>query len=503
MVTTEAVHIDHSSLTYEADSLPLELGAEPILTKTQSAMPGKEPGFTDRNDEAPRLIVHLPEKTWEIPLTSDRLAIGRDPDNDIVVNDPAASPRHAHIEHEGDDFVLRDLRSETGTWLHSERIVQHTLAYGDTIRIGRAKLVFVPGSPSEEDIPEADGGTKLARPPVVIIPGLLGSELWAGKDRVWPDVRRLVSRPESFSYRAPLQVGGLVDEVVVVPSLFKMEQYSRLVRFLEKSLGYKRGKDLLEFPYDWRQDNRLSARQLADAIGGWRVSSPVTIIAHSMGCLVSRYYVDRLGGDRKVERLILMGGPHYGIPKAVAGLLLGRGLLPFGLQGERLRKVFAAFPSIYQMLPSYPSIFDQDGRRIDIFDDATWLPNEQRPLLQDAAEFRRELAGRCGVPCVSVFGYGLKTITKAIVQRGPGRNWSKVEFFTEGDGDNTIPRASAVLPGSEIHPVQQQHGALYVDDSVKMRLRLELMPGPRPDKSGLHHAPSSRAVPAHHMTAAK
>ena len=37
-----------------------------------------------------------------------------------------------------------------------------------------------------------------------------------------------------------------------------------------------------------------------------------------------------------------------------------------------------------------------------------------------------------------------------------------------------IPQHSAILPGAEIHPVRQQHGSLYADDDVRMRLRLEL-----------------------------
>ena len=37
-----------------------------------------------------------------------------------------------------------------------------------------------------------------------------------------------------------------------------------------------------------------------------------------------------------------------------------------------------------------------------------------------------------------------------------------------------IPQHSAILPGAEIHPVRQQHGSLYVDDDVRMRLKLEL-----------------------------
>lgn len=44
-----------------------------------------------------------------------------------------------------------------------------------------------------------------------------------------------------------------------------------------------------------------------------------------------------------------------------------------------------------------------------------------------------------------------------------------------GDGDGTIPTCSAVLGGAEFHPVHQSHGALYVDEDVRVRLRYELI----------------------------
>jgi len=59
---------------------------------------------------------------------------------------------------------------------------------------------------------------------------------------------------------------------------------------------------LLEFPYDWRQDNRETARQLAAAIRRWRAgrSEPtqkVVLVAHCMAGLVSRLYVNQFRGD--------------------------------------------------------------------------------------------------------------------------------------------------------------------------------------------------------------
>jgi pimeloyl-ACP methyl ester carboxylesterase len=317
---------------------------------------------------------------------------------------------------------------------------------------------------------------EFAHRPVVIVPGLLGSELWRGSEQYWPNVRHLFSKPEMFRLpeEQPLEARRLVGEVVIVPNLIKLEQYDRLGDYLEESLGYEREKDLLEFAYDWRQDVRLSAQRLAETIDRWPVTPPVTLIGHSLGCLVSRYYIEHLGGKHKVGRLILLGGPHTGVPKALTILLLGPDVLPFGFLGERLRQVLVTFPSMYQILPTYACAVDQQGQAIDVLEDETWLPETYRPLLRAARDFRRELGTRCSVPSVSIFGYGLKTVTTATVHRDAQGRWQKVDFTVESSGDNTIPETSAILEGSEIHPVQQYHGTLYVDNDVKMRLKLEL-----------------------------
>jgi len=49
-----------------------------------------------------------------------------------------------------------------------------------------------------------------------------------------------------------------------------------------------------------------------------------------------------------------------------------------------------------------------------------------------------------------------------------------VDFDVEEGGDATVPEQSAIAEGSEIHPVQQAHGSLYVDRDVKKRLKVEL-----------------------------
>jgi len=57
---------------------------------------------------------------------------------------------------------------------------------------------------------------------------------------------------------------------------------------------------------------------------------PLSIIGHSKGGLIGRYYVKRLGGDRRVSTLITLATPHNGTPTAYLGLavlgLLARSL---------------------------------------------------------------------------------------------------------------------------------------------------------------------------------
>jgi pimeloyl-ACP methyl ester carboxylesterase len=400
------------------------------------------------------------------------------PGNELVVDHERVSRKHARIERRGENFVLRDLGSTNGTWIGENRVDEHFLANGDTFSVGPAQVVFKSGFVAQDltMVDEAPSGKKAARRPVVFVPGLMGSELWLGSERIWPNVKYLFKNPEIYRLdeNTPIEPRGVLGEVVIVPNLIKLEGYNRLGDYLVQEMGYTRGVDLLEFSYDWRKDVRLASQKLAQAIAEWDVKRPITIIAHSLGTLVSRYYVERLGGKSVVERLLLLGGPHNGVPKAATSLLLGPNLLPFGLLGERLRHILATFPTSYQILPTYPCAIDQTGQPVNMLEDESWLTPVQVPLLRNAREFRQELGTRSSIPAVSIFGYGLKTVTRIFTQRDARGAWRNVTFEIEPGGDATIPEGSAVLGGTEIHPVQQYHGTLYIDNDVKMRLKLEL-----------------------------
>jgi DNA-binding NtrC family response regulator len=55
---------------------------------------------------------------------------------------PKMDERHARIERQGKGYMLKDLRSSSGTFLNSQRITEAPLQDGDWIQIGEQTLIF-------------------------------------------------------------------------------------------------------------------------------------------------------------------------------------------------------------------------------------------------------------------------------------------------------------------------------------------------------------------------
>ena len=430
-------------------------------------------------ESGPRLVVREANLSRDVPLGKDPLVIGRAATCQLLLSSMGISHRHAEIWPQGDRYVVQDLGSTNGTLVNGEPITApYFLADGDLISVGEAVVVYKSGKHQSLSFPGVQRSGSGARRPVVIVPGLMGSELRRGKLEIWPNYPYILSHPNILQPSSgPVDVVGMISEVVVVPHLIKLDGYSRLTQYLETNVGYMAGVDLLEFPYDWRQDNRLTAELLAARIVAWRQRmghGPVTIIAHSMGGLVSRYYLDHLGGDEHVERLIVMGTPNLGIARGAITMLSGAGASPFNVARDKTRDIALNGPAYYELLPRYPCVVDTRGNEVDLFDDDSWLTAEHRHFLAGAAEFWDALNPQVTVSTLCIFGYGRPTPCRCVVERQDGALKLR-SYDIEPVGDGGVAEQSAILEGADIHPVRQNHGALFTDPDVQRRLRLELM----------------------------
>ena len=164
--------------------------------------------------------------------------------------------------------------------------------------------------------------------PVIIIPGIMGS---AKKGDVW-----------------------LIDPI--------LHTYDDLIATLEAN-GYESQKNLFTFPYEWRDSNVETAKLLKTKIADVKEKcaaanlsdtdcSKVDLVAHSMGGLVARQYVQSSDYQNDVDQLIFLGTPHRGSPKAY--LMWEAGEFPPGFRNFLAAQFFVS----EARRSGYKNIFD-------------------------------------------------------------------------------------------------------------------------------------------------
>ncbi len=135
----------------------------------------------------------------------------------------------------------------------------------------------------------------------------------------------------------------IADPVVIVPGILGSAQvlgtwtldpmlhtFDDLTASLKRN-GYEENINLFSFPYEWRNTNKTSALYLQARIEGVLQEtkmSKVDVVAHSMGGLVARAYIEEIEGTQyedTVDQLITLGTPHRGSPEAYLKWEAGEG----------------------------------------------------------------------------------------------------------------------------------------------------------------------------------
>ncbi|MFZ0964059.1 MAG: FHA domain-containing protein [Terriglobia bacterium] len=105
----------------------------------------------------------------ELAVSGDPVTIGRSPQGDIFIDNPAVSFHHARIFSQAGVYYLQDLDSLNGTFLNGVRITQAPLTYGDVITVGKHAVRFsrdpagvrapppAPQPEAEEEAPKLTG----------------------------------------------------------------------------------------------------------------------------------------------------------------------------------------------------------------------------------------------------------------------------------------------------------------------------------------------------------
>src|SRR5262245_13016774 len=259
------------------------------------------------------------------------------------------------------------------------------------------------------------------KPPIIIIPGIIGSELINQKtgEKLWPELfpkdREALALPITSTNisenRDDVVASRVIESAQLIKFIPEIGVYGALFKALENQGGYRRGDidapsadgdhdTYYLFAYDWRRDNVESARKLAAKIEEIkrRTNKPglrFDIIAHSMGGLIARYFAmygerDVLGDERpqpdwrgaqSIGCLALIGTPNAGSMDALRSLIYGYSITEADKPRINLfrslgRSTIFTTVSAYQLLPRKETARFYDAKldpiKLDLYDPQTW-----------------------------------------------------------------------------------------------------------------------------------
>jgi hypothetical protein len=338
---------------------------------------------------------------------------------------------------------------------------------------------------------------------VVLVPGITGSVLERDGQEIWGTSLDTVLRglfsggrtldalkldgddPDVDDLGDGVRATRLVNDVHLFPGVCAIDGYTKIARRLRQRLGLSPGVNYFEFPYDWRRDNRVAARALQRFSGGWlktrRTTHPnakLVLLAHSMGGLVSRYFLEVLGGAADTRALVTFGTPYRGSINALETLV--NGIKKAGVLD--LTELTRSYTSIYQLLPIYPCIDRGDQRLVHVIEALDTLPFTagQRERVTAAEAFHRRIeaavtdnlkaSASAADRYVSypIVGIDQPTSQTAIARNGALEILRSRDTEDEG-GDGTVPRVSAspieMGEARAMYPVAR-HGSLQNTTSV-------------------------------------
>jgi hypothetical protein len=355
---------------------------------------------------------------------------------------------------------------------------------------------------------------------VVILPGIMGSvlqkdgkDLWAiSGSAVWDGLldreafAKRLQLPQDDPMAADLGDGvkatRLFEDAMIVPGFMKIDGYTQTAQMITQNFEVVEGNiyndawdkpaNFYRFPYDWRRDNRANARILKENLDRrlhcWRSSSgnpqaKLILMAHSMGGLVSRYYLEVLGGWRDAKALFTFGTPYRGALVAVDTLSND-----YKKKFLDLRAAMRSMTSIYQLLPIYEVIKIGDSyHRVAEVDQ---LPNIDRAKAQDALAFHREIEAAVienrkdeayeSFETIPIVGIQQETYQSAELVNGELKlsyNLPKVLKNRPDlvDGDGTVPQVSAVpielSKSLKNNFIAEKHAAIQNQKQVLENLR--------------------------------
>lgn len=409
--------------------------------------------------------------------------------NDLVVD--TESMKWGAPRREGNTFIFIDESKKINHIVYfSTEKTQEKVFEGLQKKDTSEKLGYLPlrlTKPVDQDrgILGLEGGRTIRekvsgkRPIVILMPGIMGSNLTVSEDMIWINYFRFISGQLTRLKNDPK------NNLHVKAHSLVRTSYGKLSDYLGKSY------DVVTFPFDWRMSLLDSAKILNDRLQELMLhGQPIKVVAHSMGGVLFRdfilHYPDtwmRLNSGVGF-RAVFLGSPllgSYRIPYVLFGQddiikLLGK--IDISNSLKDLLGVFSQLPGLLNLLPIQVSDNDPDFSKSETwekmrlaFGDPNWPIPSQQLLDQFGAYQAKVKAGAALIDHTNMFYIaGQSRKDKCTINSFEITDGNKLEFFGTQEGDESVTWATGIP--SAIHGLKQvyyanvTHGALSTEVSI-------------------------------------
>lgn len=263
--------------------------------------------------------------------------------------------------------------------------------------------------------------------PVILIPGLSGSELRhkTTNERVW--FRAVKSKSEDLRLPISADITSAHDDLIPTDVLRSIklgifpitDVYGGFINAMAVRGGYHEESwdkpsengyqdSLYVYPYDWRLDNVGNARLLIRRIDALRLKLKkpdlkFDIVAHSMGGIIARYaamygdtdLIDSPGDSKPTwagasyfDKIVLLGTPNEGsalsLSNLINGFMIGGMRIDLPFVQDTSKFMIFTIPAVYQLLPAPGTFRAYDDRlqplEIDLYDPKVWSKYGWNPI---------------------------------------------------------------------------------------------------------------------------
>ena len=304
------------------------------------------------------------------------------------------------------------------------------------------------------------------KPIVLILPGIMGSNLVKDNDKIWVDFWSFVK-------------GDLVKLDINAPDISASSLMGSSYRKLAKYLSNK--YDVLPFAYDWRKSLTEEAKKLDDTI---KIlldkKQPIHVIAHSMGGVLFREFI--LSGTQwpflnnsTGFKTLLLGAPLGGsflIPETLSGRggnITKLSQIDLKHTKKELLQIFSQCPGLYHLLPLSTNPYDFSKAK-------TWtdlLTNSQNigtppgdDVLKSYTSFRDNILNNKNKIDYKNLIYiaGKSDATTAIYEVENNGRENSVVFKSTPEGDGSVTWASGIpdemIQRNSVYYCYTEHGEL-------------------------------------------